>query len=60
MKKKKVKKFDLVKAVKKAARDNTKGLNLATKPHSEEGYDRKLEKKKSAKVIDEETKNIKE
>lgn len=59
MKKKKVKKFNLVKAVKKAARDNTKGLNLTTKTHDEEGYDRRLEKKKSAKVIDEEIKDIK-
>ncbi len=60
MKKKKVKKFSLVKAVKKAARDNSKGLKLVTKPHSEDGYDRKIEKKKSAKVIDEEIKDTKE
>ena len=59
MKKKKVKKFNLVKAVKRVARDNAMGMNLVTKPHSEEGYDRKLEKKKSARVIDEEIKNIK-
>lgn len=44
--KKKPAKFDLVKAVKKAARKNTEGLNLATRDHGDETrYDRNEQKK---------------
>lgn len=54
MKKKKTKKFDLAKAVKKTSRECVKGLNLSTRPHGEEGYDRKKETRDARKEIDEE------
>ncbi|HBC74394.1 MAG: hypothetical protein A2008_13070 [Candidatus Wallbacteria bacterium GWC2_49_35] len=53
-KKKSVKKFNLAKAVKKVARDNTMGLNLSEKDHGDKTqYERKEQKKRVKEEIDE-------
>lgn len=53
-KKKSVKKFDLAKAVKKAGRDNTMGLNLSSKEHADKTqYERKEQKKRVREELDE-------
>ncbi|HOD39544.1 MAG TPA: hypothetical protein PKW98_02990 [Candidatus Wallbacteria bacterium] len=58
MKKKKknnVKKFDLAKAVKKSARKNTAGLNLATRDHGDETV---YKRERSKKIAGKETEDI--
>lgn len=53
--KKKPAEFSLAKAVKKAARDNTMGLNLSTKDHGDKtAYERPAQKKTVKETIDKE------
>ncbi|HOT75417.1 MAG TPA: hypothetical protein PK467_06515 [Candidatus Wallbacteria bacterium] len=54
-KKKIVKKFDLAKAVKKSARKNTAGLNLATRDHGDETV---YKRERSKKIADKEAEDL--
>lgn len=53
--KKKPAEFSLAKAVKKAARDNTMGLNLSARDHGDKtAYERSAQKKTVKETIDKE------